>query len=127
MFDNLLHDSDIKIENKLFIDLVNICRNNPPLSLFKKVFMDWIEATNEYSENTVKIFLEHCEAYSHFDTLYYDKDLLSSNSAGINNCFNDVYQQLSDKKYQKVTELAISQIDKLLIKLQLDLYTTDDI
>ena len=42
------------------------------------------------------------------------------------NNLNLVKQELKSKNFKKITEATISKMDKLFIKLQIDLYMTDN-
>ena len=49
-----------------------------------------------------------------------------SSEALMKNNLNLVKQELKSKNFKKITEATISKMDKLFIKLQIDLYITDD-
>ena len=49
MYNWLVHESDIKIENELFNDLINICIDNPPLLLSSFNIIKMIDKVNEGS------------------------------------------------------------------------------
>ena len=123
-FNDLLRKSEINCVSNYFDTLVNYCANNPPLLLFKQNFIEWIDQTDEISSDRAQIFFKQCEIYNKIDSLNYDD--ITDNVANINNRFQNIKQQLKEKKYKKVTELTMNQIDKIFIQMQIDLYTTDD-
>ena len=125
-FNQLLISSEINYVNSCFDKIVSVCKKHPPLLLMKTSLLEWIKQIDEIDEKTVKTFLQQCEFFNKIDKLDYNKDLSAENIGNINNQINHVKQQLKEKKYNKTSELIISEIDKLFIQMQIDLYTTDD-
>lgn len=125
-FNNLLIASEINCENNLFDALVDYCRENPPMLMIKTSLIEWIKRTDEVMPIRTQTFLKQCENFNKLDELDYDEDLDLQNESAIINQFHHVRRQLEDKKYKKVTELAMNRIDKTFIQMQIDLYTTDD-
>ena len=56
-FDWLLHKSEINCVSNYFDTLVNTCKNNPPLLLFKQKFIEWVELTDEVLPIRTQTFL----------------------------------------------------------------------
>lgn len=125
-FDWLLHKSEINCVSNYFDTLINTCKNNPPLLLFKQKFIEWVELTDEVLPIRTQTFLKYCQIYNSLDSLEYDEDLDVDNSASVSNHFQYVKQQLKEKRYKKINELTMNEIDKLFIQMQIDLYTTDN-
>ena len=88
--------------------------------------IEWIERTDEVTSIRTQSFLKQCEKFNKLDELDYSKDLDTENIGSVSNQFNYVKQQLKGKKYNKISELIINEIDKLFIQMQIDLYTTDN-
>ena len=125
-FNWLLVKSEIDCSNELFDKIVAICRENPPLLLMKANFIKWIELTDDISPMRTKTFIKTCEIFNKVDKIEYNVDLDFNNAASIHNQFNYVKEQLKEKKYKKINELTMNEIDKLFIQMQIDLYMTDN-
>ena len=125
-FNQLLVSSEINYVNNSFDKIINFCKEHPPLLLIKTNLIEWIEKTDEIDEIKMLTFLQQCEYFNKIDKLDYNKNLSVENIGSINNQMNYVKQQLKEKKYNKISELVINEIDKLFIQTQIDLYITDD-
>ncbi len=126
MFNILAHPPSIDCSNDLFLDLLSLCVNNPPLNLSSFHLIKWIDKLNSGDLNMSTIdLIDMVEEFDKVDPLDVDVSDKSNESLMKNN-LNLVRQELMEKKYDKITEATINKIDKMFIQLQLDLYTTDD-
>ena len=126
---NLLHGkSNIKINDASddFEKLMQLSYDNPPLQLSSFQLINWIDELNNGNLNMSTIdLIEMVENFIEIEPLDVDVSDKSSESLMKNN-LNLVKQELKGKSFKKITEATISKIDKLFVKLQLDLYMTDD-
>ena len=126
---NLLHGgSNIKINDTSddFAELMQISYDNPPLQLSSFHLINWIDELNNGNLNMSTIdLIEMVENFMLIEPLDVDVSDKSSEALMKNN-LNLVKQELKSKNFKKITETTINAIDKLFIKLQLDLYITDD-
>lgn len=112
--------------NKIFWDLISIIDDNPPLQLSSFHLINWIDNLNNNDLNMSTIdLIEMVENFMLIEPLDVDVSDKSSEALMKNN-LNLVKQELKSKNFKKITEATINAIDKLFIKLQLDLYMTDD-
>lgn len=126
---NLLHGgNNIKINDTSddFAELMQISYDNPPLQLSSFHLINWIDELNNGNLNMSTIdLIEMVENFIEIEPLNVDVSDKSNESVMKNN-LNLVRQELKSKNYKKITESVISKMDKLFIKLQIDLYMTDD-
>lgn len=127
---NILNDfGDIFLyesTNQIFCDLIDVVDGNPPLQLSSFHLINWIDDLNTGNLNMSTIdLIEMIENFMLIEPLDVDVSDKSSESLMKNN-LNLVKQELKSRKFKKITEATISTIDKLFIKLQLDLYITDN-
>ena len=109
-----------------FAELMQISYDNPPLQLSSFHLINWIDELNNGNLNMSTIdLIEMVENFMLIEPLDVDVSDKSSESLMKNN-LNLVKQELKSKNFKKITEATINAIDKLFIKLQLDLYITDD-
>ena len=126
MFNILTRPSAIDCENDLFLKLMSICINNPPLNLSSFHLTKWIDDLNSGNlKMSINDLIDMVNEFAQIEQLDVDVSDKSSESIMKNN-LNLVKQELMTKKYDKITEATISKIDKLFIQLQIDLYITDD-
>ena len=119
---NFLHEPF----NQTFWSLIDIIDDNPPLQLSSFHLINWIDNLNNDDFNISIIdLIEMVENFILIEPLDIDVTDKSSEALMKNN-LNLVKQELKGKKFKKITEATINTIDKLFIKLQLDLYMTDD-
>ena len=112
--------------NKIFWDLISIIDDNPPLQLSSFHLINWIDNLNNGNLNMSTIdLIEMVENFMLIEPLDVDVSDKSNESVMKNN-LNLVKQELKSKNFKKITEATINAIDKLFIKLQLDLYMTDN-
>lgn len=121
MYNWLINPSEIKSDSEeIFNELINICKSNPPLQLSSFHLIKWIDRLNDddinYSANDLIDMVEHFMTIEPLDIDVSDK----SNEIIIKNNLNKVKQLLMEKKYDKIDELTIHQIDKLYVKLQME-------
>lgn len=120
MYNWLITPSKIKNDdNKNFKKLIEICVSNPPLQLASFQLIKWIDRLNDgdinYSSNDLIDMVEYFMTIEPLDIDVSDK----SNETIIKNNLNQVKQLLIEKKYDKIDELTIHQIDTLYVGLQL--------
>lgn len=126
MYNLLTHDSDIKIENELFHELISNCINNPPLNLSSFRIIRYIDMMNEGTlQISTSDLIKMAEDFMIIDPLDIDVSDKSSEVLMKNN-LNMIKQELRQKNYSKISEKVLNEIDNLFIYLQLDLYITDD-
>lgn len=126
MFNILTYPSAIDCESNLFLKLMSICINNPPLNLSSFHLIKWIDELNSGNLNmSTNDLIDMVEEFNQIEQLDVDVSDTSSESIMKNN-LNLVKQELMSKKYDKITEATIARIDKIFVQLQLNLYTTDD-
>lgn len=121
MYNWLINSSEIKSDSEeIFNELINICKSNPPLQLSSFHLIKWIDSLNDgdinYSANDLIDMVEHFMTIEPLDIDVSDK----SSEVIIKNNLNKVKQLLMEKKYDKIDELTIHQIDKLYVKLQME-------
>lgn len=121
MYNWLINPSEIKSDSEeIFNELINICKSNPPLQLSSFHLIKWIDSLNDgdinYSANDLIDMVEHFMTIEPLDIDVSDK----SNEVVMKNNLNKVKQLLMEKKYDKIDELTIHQIDKLYVKLQME-------
>lgn len=121
MYNWLINPSEIKSDSEeIFNELINICKSNPPLQLSSFYLIKWIDSLNDgdinYSANDLIDMVEHFMTIEPLDIDVSDK----SSEVIIKNNLNKVKQLLMEKKYDKIDELTIHQIDKLYVKLQME-------
>lgn len=121
MYNWLINPSEIKSDSEeIFNKLIDICKSNPPLQLSSFHLIKWIDKLNDgdinYSANDLIDMVEHFMTIEPLDIDVSDK----SNEIIIKNNLNKVKQLLMEKKYDKIDELTIHQIDKLYVKLQME-------
>lgn len=126
MFNVLTRPSAIDCSNDCFHDLLDICIDNPPLLLSSFHLIEWIDKMNNgdlhMSIDDLMVMVENFIQVEPLDIDVSDK----SCECIMKNNLNLVKQELKNRTYKKITEATINRIDKLFIKLQLDLYMTDD-
>lgn len=124
MYDWLLHESDIKIDNKIYDSLIDRCYNNPPLHINQIYLIDWTSHMNDgtLDMDVKKLFY----LYQLFDKYYSIGIVDSDNEVDMKNQINKASQKLKSEEFRKISEFVVYEIDKLFIQLQLDLYITDD-
>lgn len=126
MFNILTHRSAIDCENNLFLKLMRICINHPPLNISSFHIIKWVDELNNGNlKMSANDLLDMVEEFNKIEPLDVDVSDKSSESIMKNN-LNLVKQELMEKKYDKITETVISRIDKIFVQLQLNLYMTDD-
>lgn len=126
MYQWLMHESDISINNHHFNQLLEYCEVNPPYDLAKFHLIKWIEKLNDGDLNMsisdlvdmVKIFMVD----EPLDIDFSDND----SEIVLKNKLNEVSQQLRSKKYRKISEYIMRLIDNEFVCLQIDLYMTDE-
>ena len=126
MFNLLNTPSAIDCSNNCFLDLLNVCSNNPPLNLASFHLIEWIDKMNDGdSVMDIQDLVYMGEQFNIVaDTkIRFDE---AENEAYYRNQLNEMRQVLKQENYKKVTEAIINEIDRLFIKMQLDLYMTDD-
>ena len=105
---------------------MQISYDNPPLQLSSFHLINWIDELNNGNLNMSTIdLIEMVENFMLIEPLDVDVSDKSSEALMKNN-LNLVKQELKSKNFKKITEATINAIDKLFIKLQLDLYMTDN-
>ena len=84
--------------------------------------------TNDISSTRIQTFNKICHLYNNIDSLSADMNINSSDydDTYILQQFNDVVKQLQHKNHKKVEELIIHKINDIYIKMQIDLYMTDN-
>ena len=128
MFNFLHGGGSMKIidASDTFEELMQLSYDNPPLQLSSFQLINWID---ELNNNNLKMstidLIEMVENFMEIEPLDVDVSDKSSESLMKNN-LNLVKQELKTRNFKKITEATISKIDKLFVKLQLDLYMTDD-
>lgn len=124
----LIHSSDIYISNKKFNELIDICVDNPPLQRIDANLIDWLTRYDEVHPIRTQSFVRVCSRYNQLDSLDFDNTISTDthDNAYILYQFEKVAEQLQKKDHQKITELIISRINDIYIRLQIDLYITDD-
>ena len=120
MYNWLINPSALPCQfSSCFDDLLSICIANPPLQLSSFQLIKWIDKLNDgdinYSANDLIDMVEQFMIIEPLDLDVSDK----SNEVVIKNNLNKVKQLLMEKKYDKIDELTIHQIDKLYVKLQM--------
>ena len=126
MYNWLIHDSNIKIRNKLFDELISNCIDNPPLNLASFRLIKSIDDMNKGClPERVSDLVELVEEFMEIDQLDIDVSDKSSTIVMHNN-LNLVRQELKGRNYKKINESFMNLIDDLFIDLQLDLYITDE-
>ena len=126
MFNLLNHPSSIDCSSNCFIDLLNICANNPPLNLASFHLTEWIDKMNEGElKMDINDLVYMAEQFNMVDdtAVRFDE---ADNEAYYRNQLNEIKQVLKQENYKKITEAVMNEIDKLFIKMQLDLYMTDE-
>lgn len=120
MYNWLINPSALPCQfSSCFNDLLNICIANPPLQLSSFQLIKWIDRLNDgdinYSANDLIDMVEQFMTIEPLDIDVSDK----SNEVVMKNNLNKVKQLLMEKKYDKIDELTIYEIDKLYVKLQM--------
>lgn len=120
MYNWLINPSALPCQfSSCFNDLLSICIANPPLQLSSFQLIKWIDRLNDgdinYSANDLIDMVEQFMTIEPLDIDVSDK----SNEVVIKNNLNKVKQLLMEKKYDKIDELTIYEIDKLYVKLQM--------
>lgn len=127
---NMLHSgSDMVLvdDSEDFKNLLQISYDNPPLQLSSFQLINWIDRLNSGDLNMSTIdLIDMVDNFMQVEPLDVDISDKSSESLMKNN-LNLVKQELKNKKFKKITEAVVNRIDKLFVKIQLDLYMTDDI
>lgn len=127
---NMLHSgSDMVLidDSEDFRNLLQISYDNPPLQLSSFQLINWIDRLNSGDLNMSTIdLIDMVDNFMQVESLDVDISDKSSESLMKNN-LNLVKQELKNKKFKKITEAVVNRIDKLFVKIQLDLYMTDDI
>lgn len=128
-YDLLTTPSEIKITSNLFSTLVNKCLNNPPQNQINAKLIEWIELTDEVSQQRTETFCKLFDMYKKIDNKINIDTTISTqtnNESQILNEFSKAISELKALKVKKNSELIINQIDEMYITLQLDLYAYDD-
>lgn len=120
MYNWLINPSALPCQfSSCFNDLLSICIANPPLQLSSFQLIKWIDRLNDgdinYSANDLIDMVEQFMTIEPLDIDVSDK----SNEVVMKNNLNKVKQLLMEKKYDKIDELTIYEIDKLYVKLQM--------
>ena len=120
MYNWLINPSALPCQfSSCFDDLLSICIANPPLQLSSFQLIKWIDKLNDgdinYSANDLIDMVEQFMIIEPLDIDVSDK----SNEVVMKNNLNKVKQLLMEKKYDKIDELTIYEIDKLYVKLQM--------
>ena len=120
MYNWLINPSALPCQfSSCFDDLLSICIANPPLQLSSFQLIKWIDRLNDgdinYSANDLIDMVEQFMTIEPLDIDVSDK----SNEFVMKNNLNKVKQLLMEKKYDKIDELTIYEIDKLYVKLQM--------
>lgn len=120
MYNWLINPSALPCQfSSCFDDLLSICIANPPLQLSSFQLIKWIDRLNDgdinYSANDLIDIVEQFMTIEPLDIDVSDK----SNEVVMKNNLNKVKQLLMEKKYDKIDELTIYEIDKLYVKLQM--------
>lgn len=120
MYNWLINPSALPCQfSSCFDDLLSICIANPPLQLSSFQLIKWIDRLNDgdinYSANDLIDMVEQFMTIEPLDIDVSDK----SNEVVMKNNLNKVKQLLMEKKYDKIDELTIYEIDKLYVKLQM--------
>lgn len=120
MYNWLINPSALPCQfSSCFDDLLSICIANPPLQLSSFQLIKWIDRLNDgdinYSANDLIDMVEQFMTIEPLDIDVSDK----SNEVVMKNNLNKVKQLLMEKKYDKIDELTIHEIDKLYVKLQM--------
>lgn len=126
MYNWLINKSLINLPNKLFDDLIDKCVTNPPLELSSFQLIKWIEELNDGNLNMSTIdLIKMVQYFDKIDPLDIDVEV-SDSEPYMKNQLNEVRQILKTRKYKKISEKIMNEIDYLFVKLQIDLYMTDD-
>lgn len=127
---NMLHSGSNMVlvdDSEDFKNLLQISYDNPPLQLSSFQLINWIDRLNSGDLNMSTIdLIDMVDNFMQVEPLDIDISDKSSESLMKNN-LNLVKQELKNKKFKKITEAVVNRIDKLFVKIQLDLYMTDDI
>lgn len=120
MYNWLINPSALPCQfSSCFNDLLSICIANPPLQLSSFQLIKWIDRLNDgdinYSANDLIDMVEQFMTIEPLNIDVSDK----SNEVVMKNNLNKVKQLLMEKKYDKIDELTIYEIDKLYVKLQM--------
>lgn len=130
LYNWLLHDSDIDcVHNYTYNNLIDVVRDNPPLYLVKSVIIKNFE--NIMSSNDKKKilqFIQQLKDFCLFDTFDIE---INDNIEDVNdiirikNQLSNFKQELQSRKYDKVSEKKIHDIDDLYINLMLQNFKYD--
>ena len=120
MYNWLINPSEIVSNNdEIFKKLIDICKSNPPLQLSSFQLIKWIDRLNDddinYSASDLIDMVQHFMTIEQLDIDVSDK----SSETIMKNNLNEVKQLLMEKKYDKIDELTIYEIDKLYVELQM--------
>lgn len=127
-FDMLTHNSEIDIKYSQFDELLNLCIHNPPLHRIDASIIEWLTMTDYISSTRIRTFNKICYLYNNIDSLNADMNINSSDydDTYVLQQFNDVAKQLQHKNHKKIEELIIHKINDIYIRMQIDLYMTDN-
>lgn len=126
MFNILVQPSAIDCSNDCFRDLLDMCRNNPPLQLASFHLINWIDRLNDGDLNmSTSDLIDMAQNFIEIEPLDIDISNKCCEPVMRNN-LNLVRQELKERHYKKITEATMNKIDKLFIQMQLDLYMTDE-
>lgn len=118
MYQWLCHPSDIIIRNEDFDTLIEYCEEYPPYQLASFHLINWVEELNNGNLNMstfdlvdmFKIFMKNEPLDIDFDA--------STDEIYLKNQLNQASQILKTKKYKKISEAEMHQIDRTFINLQ---------
>ena len=118
MYQWLCHPSDIIIHNEDFDTLIEYCEEHPPYQLASFHLINWVEELNNDNLNMstfdlvdmFKIFMKNEPLDIDFDA--------STDEIYLKNQLNQASQILKTKKYKKISEAEMHQIDRTFINLQ---------
>lgn len=118
MYQWLCHPSDLIIPNDDFDKLVSLCETYPPYNLASFHLINWVAELNNGNLNMstfdlvdmFKIFMKNEPLDIDFDA--------STDEIYLKNQLNQASQILKTKKYKKISEAEMHQIDRTFINLQ---------
>lgn len=127
---NILHSSgdncSWSLSNDDFLELLELSYDNPPLQLSSFHLIKWIDRLNDGDLNMSIIdLIDMVENFIIIHSLDVDVSDKSSEAVMKNN-LNMVRQELKGQRFKKITEATLNKIDNLFIRLQINLYMTDD-
>lgn len=124
LYNWLLHSSDIKCNaNELYNDLLNCVRRNPPLNLIKSTIINNFDEAMETNDKKIVLGLvQQFYMLSEIDDfdVELDNEINDQNDMiKVKNQLNYLKQELQSKKYDKISEKKVNDINNLYVDLQL--------